>query len=152
MELQQQTRDAFANVFNGFLGHSKDPTWATLWYQPSKLEPDVVKLVAVMDNAKTVKTLMREQDQIVSVMRSSANTSGMRLFMEIIPSSEFHSRYQNQTGYELIREWNGDDAEFKRPMNLWSTLFRSKATKIILPVMIAGLLILIIKIFTVQGL
>jgi hypothetical protein len=99
-----------------------------------------------------VKRLTRDKAAIETAMKSSTDTTGMRLFMEIIPTSEFHLRYQTQTGYELIREWNGDRTDIQRSPHWLNALKQSKGTKILVPVMVAALLMVIIRMFTQHGL
>lgn len=152
MELTNPMRDALGDVMNGYIAHAKQPTWATLWHQPSTREPDVVRLIAVMDNPKTLKEMRKEQDAIVSKMKSQPETSGMRLFIEMIPTNEFHLRYQTQSGYELLREWNGDNANLKRPTQILNLFKHGKPTKVLLPVAIAAMLFFLIKVISQHGL
>lgn len=153
MELTSQARDVIGNVMNGYLTQTKQASWATLWYQPSKLEPDVVRLIGVVGNPGTLKELRREQEGITQQMKAWPETAGLRLFLDLIPTSEFHLRYQTQSGYELLREWNGDNPELRRQLNVWGWLNRAPhMAKVLLPVGIGAMLYFVIRLFTQHGL
>lgn len=152
MELTNPARDVLSNVMNGFLAQAKQPSWATLWYQPSKLEPEVVRLIGVLDNPGTLKELRREQEAITQQMKAWPETAHLRLFLDLIPTSEFHLRYQTQSGYELLREWNGDNADLRKSGSRWGWIRQMPRFKsILLPLGIVIMLYFIVRLMSQHG-
>jgi hypothetical protein len=152
MELTSRARDVLGNVMNGYLNDAKQASWATLWYQPSKLEPELVRLVGVLGNPGTLKELQGEQAAIAQQMKAWPETANLSIFLDLIPTSEFHLRYQTQEGYELLREWNGDKPDLPKQLNRWGWIRKMpRFANILLPVGIALMLYFIVRLMGQQG-
>jgi hypothetical protein len=145
MNFDQICRDRVSEAFNGYLESQPTKPWTTLWYQPSKLEPEIVKLIAVVDQEKAAKGIAKHRDEIQNSMKASPETQALKLYMDVMMSAEFHRIYQAKSGFELLNEWNGDVVSARKTSVLGAWFRSQRSIRVVLPALIAMMLFLLLK-------